>query len=250
MSYFNMNPKIKTMKSKEKIKQFYEYGAHFKYSKLYRILIDLMNSLPSERLGNEGIYFEGSDNENNDNNGVKNYSNEKKNYKKINLLQLKNKILFKRENNQISLKKITLKKEDFLFIKNNYHSNRNNKHHLFLNFMNQKLTKTLRNFSNKNTYDSFINSEDKKKKIPLEISFNQKRRNICFNLNKTINNKFNKSEDNNNNKFYLPKINFNKIKINNQNDSNHILKTSNSKPHLSTFLLKKPKKTLIKQIKK
>ena len=87
MSYFDIEPKKKKLenrKSKETIHYTYENGAHFKYINLYKSLIDLVNILPSERLGNDGIYFEEDEKENKDinkkindnNNNINNNNND------------------------------------------------------------------------------------------------------------------------------------------------------------------------------
>lgn len=43
----------------------YEHGAYFKSHDLFTKLLDLIETLPVERLGNEGVYFQSENNENN-----------------------------------------------------------------------------------------------------------------------------------------------------------------------------------------
>lgn len=43
----------------------YEHGAYFKSHELFTKLLDLIETLPIERLGNEGVYFQNENNENN-----------------------------------------------------------------------------------------------------------------------------------------------------------------------------------------
>lgn len=43
----------------------YEHGAYFKSHELFTKLLDLIETLPIERLGNEGVYFQKENNENN-----------------------------------------------------------------------------------------------------------------------------------------------------------------------------------------
>ena len=43
----------------------YEHGAYFKSQYLFTKLLDLIETLPVERLGNEGVYFQSENNENN-----------------------------------------------------------------------------------------------------------------------------------------------------------------------------------------
>lgn len=55
-------------KKQEKYKEItkYEHGAHFKYSDLQRKLLDLVETIPLDRLGINGIYFQEDDNEEQD----------------------------------------------------------------------------------------------------------------------------------------------------------------------------------------
>ena len=85
MSYFNMEPRTDIVKSKSKEKKhnIYEFGAHFKYRDLYKSLINLVNILPSERLGSNGIYFQHDENNNNRELSYKNFLKERKYYLNI-----------------------------------------------------------------------------------------------------------------------------------------------------------------------
>ena len=132
MSYFEMfpilNKKKNILKKKKKIHQQYEFGAHFKYTDLFGRLINLINILPKERLGENGIYFI-DDNKNNNvsSNLIKNF------YKKNNLvpsslpISLKNKykLALKLKNNSKSIdQKQTLLFSNYLF---NLPNKKNNK---------------------------------------------------------------------------------------------------------------------------
>lgn len=44
--------------NKETKEKIFEHGAHFKYMDLFKSLVELVSILPSERLGNNGIYFQ------------------------------------------------------------------------------------------------------------------------------------------------------------------------------------------------
>ena len=44
--------------NKEPSGQLFEHGAHFKYMDLFKSLVDLVSVLPSQRLGNNGVYFQ------------------------------------------------------------------------------------------------------------------------------------------------------------------------------------------------
>ena len=46
------------MASKKKQGKTYEHGAYFKYQDLYKSLLDLMTILPSDRIGNKGVYIQ------------------------------------------------------------------------------------------------------------------------------------------------------------------------------------------------
>ena len=39
-------------------KQFFEHGAHFEYFSLFKSLLDLIPTMPIDRLGNKGVYFQ------------------------------------------------------------------------------------------------------------------------------------------------------------------------------------------------
>lgn len=56
----------KKKKHKEELKLF-EHGAHFKHMDLFRELVNLVSTLPAERLGNNGIYFQKEDEDENNN---------------------------------------------------------------------------------------------------------------------------------------------------------------------------------------
>lgn len=53
-----MSLKKEMKDNKETIGKLYEHGAHFKYIDLFKSLVDLVSVLPSERLGNNGVYFQ------------------------------------------------------------------------------------------------------------------------------------------------------------------------------------------------
>ena len=123
MSYFEMfpilNKKKNILKKKKKIHQQYEFGAHFKYTDLFGRLINLINTLPKERLGDNGIYFIDDNKKNNNSTDlIKNF------YKKNNLvpsslpISLKNKykLALKLKNNSKSIdQKQTLLFSNYLF---------------------------------------------------------------------------------------------------------------------------------------
>ena len=57
----------KNKNHKEEVK-VYEHGAHFKHMDLFKELVNLVSTLPAERLGNNGIYFQKEDEDENKNN--------------------------------------------------------------------------------------------------------------------------------------------------------------------------------------
>lgn len=54
--YFDLNHKYP--KLKKKIQKSFEHKSHFPYIEVYYRLTHLINELPSERLGRDGIYFQ------------------------------------------------------------------------------------------------------------------------------------------------------------------------------------------------
>ena len=168
MSYFEMfpilNKKKNILKKKKKIHQQYEFGAHFKYTDLFGRLINLINILPKERLGENGIYFI-DDNKNNNvsSNLIKNF------YKKNNLvpsslpISLKNKykLALKLKNNSKSIdQKKTLLFSNYLF---NLPNKKNNKSEFSNNYSIDKNNVNDNNISkNKTSNFSFLKNNRNK----------------------------------------------------------------------------------------
>ena len=168
MSYFEMfpilNKKKNILKKKKKIHQQYEFGAHFKYTDLFGRLINLINILPKERLGENGIYFI-DDNKNNNvsSNLIKNF------YKKNNLvpsslpISLKNKykLALKLKNNSKSIdQKQTLLFSNYLF---NLPNKKNNKSEFSNNYSIDKNIVNDNNISkNKTSNFSFLKNNRNK----------------------------------------------------------------------------------------
>ncbi len=211
MSYFEMfpllNQKKNILKKKKKIHQQYEFGAHFKYTDLFGRLINLINILPKERLGENGIYFI-DDNKNNNVSSdlIKNF------YKKNNLvpsslpISLKNKYKYKLslklKNNSKSIdQKQTLLFSNYLFnlpnkknykseFSNNFSTEKNNvndnnisknktSNFSFLkNNRNKHINNIykIHNFNDKifHTIDNNTNSDLKLPKIECKFKFNKK----------------------------------------------------------------------------
>ena len=168
MSYFEMfpllNQKKNILKKKKKIHQQYEFGAHFKYTDLFGRLINLINILPKERLGENGIYFI-DDNKNNNVSSdlIKNF------YKKNNLvpsslpISLKNKykLALKLKNNSKSIdQKKTLLFSNYLF---NLPNKKNNKSEFSNNYSIDKNIVNDNNISkNKTSNFSFLKNNRNK----------------------------------------------------------------------------------------
>ena len=210
MSYFEMfpllNQKKNILKKKKKIHQEYEFGAHFKYTDLFGRLINLINILPKERLGENGIYFI-DDNNNNNNNNKRNsdISNDliKNFYKKIKFghsISIKNKNFLKLKNNSkfknfkpIDTNKILLYK-NYLF---NLPNKKNYKNDLNNNYSTEKNNLNDNNISkNKTSNFSFLkNNRNKHINNIYKI----------YNFNDKI---FHTIDNNTNNNLKLPKIEY------------------------------------------
>ena len=247
MSYFDIEPKKKRtekQKSKEKTHYTYENGAHFKYIDLYKALINLVNTLPSERLGNDGIYFEEDEKENKDFNKTVNYYNNNneiltdRKYKKITLSHSRNKLFIKKKQN-LNPNRIIFKKDFFkYFINNSYNQN-----NLFSNYINNnpkhKEITTLPSYNDKK-----LSSDDRKKNIPFQYSFNVNKKNKNSYLNtELLKNKTMNISGDENKKNYLPKINT-LNKKNNDFDKKKILLKINPNFLSTKFILKKNKMKL------
>ena len=197
MSFFNLNPNKsnieKKNKYKEKIHNYYEFGAHFKYLDLYTSLINLYNILPSERLGNNGIYFQ---EEENNYKGLSNNTNFVKKIK-ISLNKNKNKFYFpKLCKRKLNINNIQLSKAFSPNFKNHFSSNQKS---FFLNYMKEK-PKHKKNFSYINNTCDKVNNE-KKIKIPLFHFSKSKIKNKEFSINTTYN-----FTGENTKSIFLPKI--------------------------------------------
>lgn len=168
MSYFEMfpilNKKKNILKKKKKIHQQYEFGAHFKYTDLFGRLINLINTLPKERLGDNGIYFIDDNKKNNNSTDlIKNF------YKKNNLvpsslpISLKNKykLALKLKNNSKSIdQKKTLLFSNYLF---NLPNKKNNKSEFSNNYSIDKNIVNDNNISkNKTSNFSFLKNNRNK----------------------------------------------------------------------------------------
>ncbi len=247
MSYFDLDlkkKKIEKEKSKDKIHYTYENGAHFKYINLYKALIDLVNILPSERLGNDGIYFEEDEKENKDFNKTLNYNNNNneiltdRKYKKITLSLSKKKSLIKKKNS-LNPNRIIFKKDFF----KGFFNDSDNQNNLFSNYINNnpknKEISTLRSYN-----DKILSSEDRKKNIPLQYSFNVNKKNkISFLNTELLKNKTMNFSRDENKKNCLPKI----ITLNKQNkdfDKKKLLLKINPNFISTKFILKKNKMNL------
>lgn len=224
MSYFNMKPstdKIKS-KSKEKKHNIYEFGSHFRYRDLYKSLINLVNILPSERLGSNGIYFQHDEKNNMKDLSYKNFLKERKFYldkikmslpKKKKLINDKNKIKFRNLKTKLQIKK----NKDFSpFLK----TKNSPVKYSYFNYINLNPKNKKDYYNNVNTINNLhlLRSEEKKKmKLTFQFSFKNKKSNINFNSdNNSIFSTLNFSNDNFT-QFFLPKISLtknNKLKKN------------------------------------
>jgi len=214
MSYFEMfpllNQKKNILKKKKKIHQEYEFGAHFKYTDLFGRLINLINILPKERLGDNGIYFIDDNNKNNKRNSdissdlIKNF------YKKTNFgpISIKNKNFLKIKNNSKlkNFKNIdtnkTLLYRNYLF---NLPNKKNHKNDSINNYSTEKYISNDNNTSkNKTSNFSFLkNNRNKQINNIYKI----------YNFNDKI---FHTIDNNINNNLILPKIEY-KFKFNKKN---------------------------------
>jgi hypothetical protein len=159
-----LNKKKNILKKKKKIHQQYEFGAHFKYTDLFGRLINLINTLPKERLGDNGIYFIDDNKKNNNSTDlIKNF------YKKNNLvpsslpISLKNKykLALKLKNNSKSIdQKKTLLFSNYLF---NLPNKKNNKSEFSNNYSIDKNIVNDNNISkNKTSNFSFLKNNRNK----------------------------------------------------------------------------------------
>ncbi len=213
MSYFNMEPSTDIVKSKSKEKKhnIYEFGSHFRYRDLYKSLINLVNILPSERLGSNGIYIQHDEKNSMKDLSYNNFLKERKFYldkikisipKKKNLINNKSKIKFRNVKTKIQIKK----NKDFSpFLKNKISPYK----YSYLNYLNLKPKNKKEYYNNLNTNNNLhlLRSEEKKKmKLTFQFSFKNKKSNINFNSdNNSIFSTLNFSNDNFN-QFFLPKI--------------------------------------------
>ena len=239
MSYFNMKPSIDIVKSKSKEKKhnIYEFGAHFRYRDLYKSLINLVNILPSERLGSNGIYFQHDENNNNRELSYKNFLKERKYYlnkikfsasKKKKFIKDKSKIKFRNVKSKIQIKK----NKDFSPFLNNKNTSIK---YSYLNYLNLKPKNKKDYYNPENTINNLhlLKSEKKNKmKLTFQFSFKNKKSNINFNSdNNSIFSTLNFSNENKT-QIFLPKITLTKNYKLNRNklfiSNNDITKSGNN----------------------
>ena len=175
MSYFNMKPSIDIVKSKSKEKKhnIYEFGSHFRYRDLYKSLINLVNILPSERLGSNGIYFQHDEKNNMKDLSYKNFLKERKFYldkikisipKKKNLINDKSKIKFRNVKTKIQIKK----NKDFSPFLNNKNTSIK---YSYLNYLNLKPKNKKDYYNPENTINNLhLLKSEKKKSNEINIS--------------------------------------------------------------------------------
>ena len=191
---------------KKKIHQQYEFGAHFKYTDLFSRLIDLINYLPKERLGNNGVYFQDDNLKNQRNSVILDHLNDNI-YQKFNIEPSQNKKNTTKNSNLISFKfRKNLKLNRLKTIDNSKPSNPLLLYNNYLvSLPNKKYKYNSNNFNS--CEKNYFNSPQKNKTTNYSIFKNNRNKkndiNKISNFNTTI---FNTVETNINKKYKLPKI--------------------------------------------